>query len=113
MTSLSEDDYPIFDQFKTHFIADLQPKTFMETSLANSIAWDTWRLNRLRAMETNKFALGAVGPNIEITSESAELQFAIADTVTFTRQHDTFALMSIYEHRMNRSLQKTSPSFVI
>jgi len=48
--TLSEHDLPIFEKFKASFIADLQPKTLMETSLADSLAWDTWR-------ELNRFAV--------------------------------------------------------
>ena len=57
---------PIFEKFKSQFIADLAPKATMELSLATSIAWDTWRLNRLRAVEVNLYAIGTDTPDLAI-----------------------------------------------
>src|ERR1700683_4362340 len=59
VTTLSEEDRPIFENLKAELIADLAPKTVMELKLASSIAWDTWRLDHLRAVEMNMYALGA------------------------------------------------------
>ena len=58
---LDAEDRPHFEKFKSDLVADLQPKTTLELSLAHGIAWDTWRLNHLRAIETNLSALGAEG----------------------------------------------------
>ena len=38
--TLSAEDLPIFEKFKSDLIKDLAPKTTMELSLANAIAWD-------------------------------------------------------------------------
>ena len=62
ITTLSDEDRPVFEKFKSQFIADLAPKTTMELSLATSIAWDTWRLNHLRAVEMNLYAIGSRKP---------------------------------------------------
>jgi hypothetical protein len=59
VTTLSHEDRPIFEKLTSNLIADLAPKTVMELNLANSIAWDTWRLNHLRAVEMNMYALGS------------------------------------------------------
>ena len=58
VNTLSDEDRPIFEKFKLDFIKDLAPKTTLELSLATSIAWDTWRLNHLRAVEMNMYAIG-------------------------------------------------------
>ena len=106
VTTLSDEDRPVFEKFKSQFIADLAPKTVMELSLADSIAWDTWRLNRLRAVEMNMYALGASDPAAAVECDSPELQTAMSDALTFAKESRTFGLMSIYEQRMNRSIHK-------
>jgi hypothetical protein len=108
VTSLSEEDRPIFEKFKRDLVTDLAPKTVMELSLANSIAWDTWRLNHLRAVEMNLYALGTADPdsNLTIDCENPQLHTAMANALTFGKESPRLALMSIYEQRMNRSLHK-------
>jgi hypothetical protein len=106
ITTLSDEDRPIFEEFKSQFIADLQPKTTMELSLATSIAWDTWRLNHLRAVEMNMYALGANNPETLVDCDEPQVHTAMADAITFTQESAKFSLMSIYEQRMNRGIHK-------
>jgi len=106
VTTLSDEDRPIFEQFKKDLITDLAPKTTMELSLAHAVAWDTWRLNRLRAVESNMYALGAEAPGTSAESDDPEIQAAFSTALVFSNEAQKFALMSIYEQRMNRSLHK-------
>jgi len=104
--TLSEDDRPVFEKLKAEMIADLAPKTVMELSLANSIAWDTWRLNHLRAVEMNMYAIGTDNSDLTIHCDNPQTHTAMAAAVTFAAESQKFALMSIYEQRLNRSLHK-------
>jgi hypothetical protein len=106
ITTLSDEDRPIFEKFKSDFINDLAPKTVMELSLASSMAWDTWRLNHLRAVEMNLYALGTANNSVEIESDDPQIHAAISGAVTFVDEAKRFALMSMYEQRMNRSIHK-------
>ena len=104
--TFSKEDRPVFEKLKAEIIADLAPKTVMELSLANGIAWDTWRLNHLRAVEMNMYALGADNPDLSIHCDNPQIHTAMAAAVTFSNESQRFALMSIYEQRLNRSLHK-------
>jgi hypothetical protein len=104
--TLSDEDRPIFETLKTELIDDLAPKTTMELRLANSIAWDTWRLDHLRAVEMNMYALGTQNPLTEMECDSPELHTAMSGALTFQRESKKLALMSIYEQRLNRSIHK-------
>ena len=97
---------PHLREIKSDFIEDLAPKTTMELSLASSIAWDSWRLNHLRAVEMNIYALGTADNSVEIDADNPQIHTAISGAVTFVDEAKRFALMSIYEQRMNRSLHK-------
>ena len=104
--TLSEEDAPIFEALKAELIADLEPKTVMELKLASSIAWDTWRLDHLRAVEMNMYALGTQDVETAADCDTPELDTAISSVLTFQKQSARFALMSIYEQRLNRSIHK-------
>jgi len=101
---LDSDDRPHFEKFQSDLIADLQPKTTLELSLAHAIAWDTWRLNHLRAVETNLYALGVENPGA--VSDDPRLNPAIADAATFLQESAHFDRLSLYEQRLTRTLHK-------
>ena len=104
--TLSDEERPIFEKLKAELIADLAPKTVMELKLAGSIAWDTWRLDHLRAIEMNVYALGTETNDTVIDCDDVQIQTAMSAAVTFKQESHDFALRSIYEQRMNRSLHK-------
>ena len=96
---LPTEDREAHDAFCNELIDSFNPETPMESQLANSIAEDSWRLNRARAIENNMFALGH-------NHERREARIALADAETFLRQAAAFNLLSIYEQRINRNLQR-------
>ena len=102
---LDAEDRPHFETFKSDLVADLQPKTTLELSLAHAIAWDTWRLNHLRAVETNLYALGAENP--AAVSDDPRLQPAASDAATFLHESAHLDRLSLYEQRLSRNLHKT------
>jgi hypothetical protein len=96
---LPTEDREAHDAFCNELSDSLKPETPMERQLALAIAEDSWRLNRARAIENNMFALGHEG-------ERRELQTALADARTFQTQANQFQLLTIYEQRINRNLQR-------
>ena len=113
--TLSDKDRPIFEDLKAKLIAGFDPQTPLEHKLAHDIAWDSWRLDHLRAIEMNVYALGmeelenadleneAEGP---ATSDPNEFDTALADARTFRSEAKRFELMSLYEQRMNRTMHR-------
>src|ERR1700733_4749732 len=104
--TLSDEDLPIFEKLKSDLIENFAPKTTMELRLANSIAWDTWRLDHLRAVEMNLYALGTQDPDCDVDCDDAQLHTAMSAALTFVKQSKKIGLMSIYEQRLNRSIHK-------
>jgi hypothetical protein len=96
---LPTEDREAHDAFCHELTESFTPETPMERQLANSIAEDSWRLNRARAIENNMFALGH-------QHERREVQLALADAETFQTQAAAFNLLTIYEQRINRNLQR-------
>ena len=96
---LPTEDREAHDAFCNELIHSFTPETPMEHQLANSIAEDSWRLNRARAIENNIFALVH-------EYERREAQAALADARTFQTQAAAFDRLTIYEQRINRNLQR-------
>lgn len=106
IVTLSDEDRPVFEALKAELINDLAPQTVMEQKLASAIAWDTWRLDRLRATEMSLYALGAADPENAVTCDDPEIQSAMISARTFCRMSHQFELMSLYEQRMSRNVHK-------
>ncbi|HVW11432.1 MAG TPA: hypothetical protein VHC90_22760 [Bryobacteraceae bacterium] len=106
---LAAEDRPFFEQFQSRLLLDLRPETALERSLAYAIVWDTWRLNHLRAIEMNLFALGAEDP--AATARDSRIQPAVADAATFDKDSECFLRLSLCEQRLSRSLHKNLATF--
>lgn len=104
--TLSEEDMPVFEALKAELIAGFAPKTAMELNLASGIAWDMWRLDHLRAIEMNMYALGVTNPASDVDCDDPQLHTAMSGALTFAKESAKFALMSVYEQRLNRSIHK-------
>jgi hypothetical protein len=96
---LPTEDREAHDNFCSELIDSLQPETPMEKQLAQSVAEDNWRLNRARSIENNMFALGH-------QNERREIQIALADARTFQANANQFQLLTIYEQRISRTVQR-------
>jgi hypothetical protein len=106
VVTLSVEDRPVFEHLKAELIADLDPRTVIELRLAHSIAWDTWRLDHLRAVEANLYALGADTPDSDLDCEHPQLHTALSHALTYANNADRFGNLSLYEQRLNRSIHK-------
>jgi hypothetical protein len=105
ITVLPSEDREAHDLFCNRLLEWLNPENPMEEQLANSIAEDSWRLNRVSAIETNIFALGRRYDNG--AHERRELQCALKDAETFLDEARNFQLLTLYEQRINRNLQRS------
>jgi len=110
IATLSGKDRAVFEKHKAEMIAGFDPQTPIERELAHAIAWDTWRLNHLRAIEMNVYALG-VEENFEAGEEyddtdPDDFDAALSDARTFRAEAKRLELMSLYEQRMNRGIHR-------
>jgi hypothetical protein len=105
--TLSEEDRPFFEQLQNEMLAAFNPQNALERKLAGTIAWDTWRLDHLRAVENNVYTFGRDEPEDEDNPGVSELiDIAIADTRTYRAEAPRLELMSLYETRMTRNLHR-------
>jgi hypothetical protein len=106
VTAMTEEDRIAHDAFAEALIKAMVPEGALELQLAQRIATDSWRLNRATAIEDNIFALGLFDHSGEIDVDHPELHTALTAARTFTREAKSIELLTLYEQRINRSLQK-------
>jgi hypothetical protein len=107
ITVMTEEDRAAHDTFCQALIKDLAPSGAMQQQLANRVAEDSWRLNRISAIEENIFAIGFDNyGSVFVDMEDPQLHATMTATVTFARDADQFKLLSLYEQRLNRSVEK-------
>src|SRR5580698_3335553 len=106
VTAMPEEDRIAHDAFAEALIKSMAPQGALELQLAQRIATDSWRLNRSSAIEDNIFALGFNDHGDNIDTDHPELHAALTAARTFTREAESIELLTLYEQRINRSLQK-------
>ena len=93
--------------FIRDFVQDLDPWGRAEIHFARGVALDSWRLNRLRAVEENMFAYGQVLPDKHFDHDIVEVEHAIGHAHTFMIHAKAMNMLSLCESRLNRNI-KTS-----
>jgi hypothetical protein len=106
VTTMTDEDRTAHEKFSKALIQDLAPKGAMETQLAQRIATDSWRLNRISAVEDNLFALGLHEHGGKLHLEHEQIDAALTTARVFTMESKQLQLLTLYEQRINRSLQK-------
>jgi hypothetical protein len=106
VTAMTEADRIMHDAFSASIVESLAPEGAMETQIAQRIATDSWRLNRVSAVEDNLFALGHSAKSEEIETEDPEIHAALTAAKVFTAEAKQLQLLTLYEQRINRNLQK-------
>ena len=102
---MTDEDRIAHDAFSKALISAMAPEGALELQLAQRVATDSWRLNRASAMEDNIFASG-LNHHADDTVDHPQIQAAFAAARTFTAEAKTLQLLTLYEQRINRTLQR-------
>src|SRR5579863_349705 len=106
VSTMADEDRAAHDKLSNALMKDLAPEGAMEVQLAQRIATDSWRLNRISAIEDNLFALGLLNNGGRLCPDHVQIDDALTTARTFTQESKQIQLLSLYEQRINRSLQK-------
>ena len=99
------EDQVAYDQHCREIRDSLAPAAGMEASLVQSVADNRWRLQRAAAMETSLFAIGAQEPH-EYFAQHEEIDTALAQAVVWLKEGKNLGLLSLYENRIQRRVEK-------
>jgi hypothetical protein len=103
---MTDADRIMHDAFSAAIVENLAPEGAMETQLAQRIATDSWRLNRISAVEDNLFALGHNAKSDEVETEDPEIHAALTAAKVFKFESKQLQLLTLYDQRINRNIQK-------
>ncbi len=103
---MADEDRAAHDKLTQALMKDLAPEGAMETQLAQRIATDSWRLNRISAVEDNLFALGLLKNGGHLCPDNEQIDDALTTARVFTMESKQLQLLSLYEQRINRAIQK-------
>ena len=106
VTAMTDADRIMHDAFSASIVENLAPEGAMETQLAQRIATDSWRLNRISAVEDNLFALGHNAKSDDIETENPEIHAALTAAKVYKEESKQLHLLTLYEQRINRNIQK-------
>jgi hypothetical protein len=77
----------------------------LEIQLAQRLAQDTWRINRIHAVEENIFALGHSEPYANIKSAHPEIHAAMVQALTFRNDPKLLHYIASYEAKLTKNFQ--------
>jgi hypothetical protein len=97
---LTEAEAPIYDEHCRAYRDQFFPKGKLENDLVQQLADQFWSLNRLRAQANNLTAIDLGDTGDDLASAQAAAQ-AIRDNIK------ALGLLSIYEQRKERAIEKT------
>jgi hypothetical protein len=103
---MTGEDRAAHDKFSEALIQSLAPEGAMEIQLAQRIATDSWRLNRASAIEDNLFALGLHENAGKLCPDDEQIDDALTTARVFTMESKQLQLLTLYEQRLNRAVQK-------
>ena len=110
---MTDEDRKAYDAFSKPYIEALKPANPIETQLAQVLAQENHRLNRIHAIEENTFALGHFGrAGAKIDAEHPEVHHALTQAIVFATEGKTFQNLSLYEQRLTRSIHKNMQLFI-
>jgi hypothetical protein len=102
---MTETDADSHRRFIAEYVAALKPDGMVEIQLSRRLAQDTWRINRIHAIEENIFALGHSEPYAKIESAHPEIHAAMVQALTFRNDPKLFSHLATYEHKLTKNFQ--------
>ncbi|SPE40635.1 hypothetical protein SBA3_3800027 [Candidatus Sulfopaludibacter sp. SbA3] len=102
---MTPDDEAAYTAHCQGFHQALAPEGAVEKSLAQSIADDQWRLARSAAIDLTRFSMGMSEPD-KYFAHHQEIDAAFAQAVTWASEAKNLDLMSLYEGRAQRRVER-------
>jgi ribosome-associated translation inhibitor RaiA len=103
---LPSEDLAAYQKHCGEFHTELKPQCLIESKCVQTIADTYWRLDRIRAMENSLFGLAVSQETETETSSDTLLHSALAQAKALEHHSDLLTRLSLYEHRLNRTLEK-------
>jgi hypothetical protein len=103
---LPSEDLAAYQKHCGQFHTELKPQGLLESKCVQTIADTYWRLDRIRAMENSLFSLAVSQETETEMSPDPLIDCALAQAKALEQHSDLLTRLSLYEHRLNRTLEK-------
>ncbi len=97
VTTMTDEDRTAHDTFSKALMKNLAPDGAMEIQLAQRVATDSWRLNRIAAIEDNLFALGQLQNGGQACPDVPQIDATLTIAHVFTQESKNLQLLTLYE----------------
>jgi hypothetical protein len=104
---LPTEDHDAYQLHAKRLFDHFRPVDALEQQLVQALADNSWRLNRVTAVETNLFALGITENETRVHANHPEAEAALAMALTFRDNATAFSNISIYGQRIGRQFERT------
>ena len=101
----TESDAETHRRFIAEYVAAWKPDGMIEIQLAQRLAQDCWRINRIQAVEENIFALGHSEKFANIESAHPEIHAAMVQALSFRTDPKLFSYLASYEQKLTKNFQ--------
>jgi hypothetical protein len=101
------EDMEAYHRFCEELLTDLAPETPVERQYAQTFCDTQWRLNRIRSIEDAMFSLGHFEAAGEIETDHPQVHAALTAARVFRDDSKSFVNLSLYEQRLQRTLEKS------
>jgi hypothetical protein len=101
---LPSEDLAAYQKHCGEFHTELKPQGLIESKCVQTIADTYWRLDRISAMENSLLGL-ALQQEAEMSPDPL-IDCALAQAKSLEHHSDLLIRLSLYEHRLNRTLEK-------
>ncbi len=127
VTAMTDADRIMLDAFSASIVESLAPEGAMETQLSQRVATDSWLSEcgsnrqalsprcagkeaisgrRISAVEDNLSARGHSAHSDDVETEHPEIHAALTAAKVFKEESKQLQLLTLYEQRINRNIQK-------
>src|SRR5215475_9470229 len=100
------EELEVFQKHTSDVLAEYEPVGPTENFFVSSISDNMWRIARIRALEAGIFANGFRQNIDSIDAGHPEVDAALVVADTFTRPAKEIMLLSVYEGRLTRIMEK-------
>src|SRR5574341_1521342 len=103
---LQDEEQQPFDELLSAYLDEHLPQGPTETDLVHQLVTASWRLRRLRAMETGLFELRLIDDDEDLKEDYTGLRTQERLAYVFARSAEKFNILARYEARIERSFYR-------
>jgi hypothetical protein len=103
---LPTEDLNQYQTFARELVDSLHPQTPLERQLAQTVADQQWRLNRIRSIEDGMLGCGHHEAAGDFDADSPDTHAALTAARAFRDHSQAFVNLSMYEQRIHRVMEK-------